>query len=100
MEQLKLFCKQIAFICRVRYEMCVSDCTNKEDIYEILDNEVYNIFSKMQKYFNLNNENTMLFLIFFWDYLKSTEEWKNAIAKFGKDFLYTEDFLVECFEKL
>lgn len=100
MEQLKLFCKQIAFICRVRYEVYGSDFDNKEEICEKLDGNIYVIFDRMKKYFSLNNENIILFRLFLFDCLDTTEEWKNTIEKYGKDYLHTKDFLVECFEKL
>lgn len=100
MEQVKLYCEQIAFICRVRYELYTSECKNKEDICEKLDEDIYILFESMQSFFELNNENIELFQKFFFDCLDTIEEWNTSIVKFGKDFLHTKDFLVECFEKL
>lgn len=100
MEQLKLFCEPIAYICCVRYEIYIRNFSNKEGICEKLDENIYIIFDDMKKCFNLNQENTELFQKFFFDCLDNMEEWKNAVEQFGKDFLHMKDFLVECFEKL
>lgn len=97
MEQLKLFCEPIAFICRVRYEIYITDFDNKEEICEKLDENIYIIFDRMKRFFELNNENIELFKKFFFDCLNNIEEWKNAVAIFGKDYLHTKDFLNECF---
>lgn len=97
MEQLKLFCEPIAFICRVRYEIYITEYSNKEEICEKLDENIYIIFNRMKKIYSLNNENVSLFKLFFFDCLDNIEEWKISTEKFGKDFVHTKDFLNECF---
>jgi hypothetical protein len=74
MEQLKLFCEPIAFICRVRYEIYITEYSNKEEICEKLDENIYIIFDRMKKFFSLNNENVSLFKLFFFDCLDNIED--------------------------
>ena len=100
MKQLKTFCEKIAFICRVRYEVYTSECPNSIDLCEQLDDSIYQIYQKMETTFSLNKENLELFLKFFWDYLKETKEWQMSVEKFGKDFVYTKDFLENCFNNI
>ena len=99
MKKLKSYCEKIAFICRVRYEVDTSECPNSIDICEQLDDSIYQIYQKMEETFSLNKENIELFLKFFWDCLKETEEWQVSVEKFGKDFDGTKDFLENCFNK-
>lgn len=100
MDQLKIFCEKIAFICRVRYEVYTSGCPNSEEICEQLDESIYRIYQNMRTAFSLNEENIELFQKFFWDCLKETEDWQMSVGNFGKDFDGTKDFLEECFEKM
>lgn len=100
MKKLKSFCEKIALFCRVRYEVYTSECPNPEEICELLDKSFYMIYQNMEKTFSLNKENLELFIRFFWDCLKETEEWQMSVEKFGKDFDGTEDFLKECFNNI
>ena len=100
MKKLKSFCEKIAFICRVRYEIYTSECPNIFHVCEQLDESIYQIYRKMEKKLNLNKENLELFIRFFWECLKETEEWQMSVEKFGKDFDGTEDFLKECFNNI
>jgi hypothetical protein len=100
MKKLKNFCEKIAFICRVRYEVYTSECPNSDEICEQLDESIYVIYQNMETIFSLNKENLELFLRFFWECLKETEEWQMSVEKFGKDFDYTKDFLEQCFNNI
>lgn len=100
MKTLESFCEKIAFICRIRYEVYTSECPNSEEICEQLAESIYQIYQKMETTFSLNKENLELFLKFFWDCLKETEEWQASVEKFGKDFDGTKDFLEECFNNI
>lgn len=98
MKQLKSFCEKIAFLCRVRYEICNSECPNKEEICEQIDESIQLLFEQLKTEFRLNSENIELFTCFFWDCLKETERWKKCFQEFGKDFNFSEELLIEKIE--
>lgn len=100
MEQLKAFCEQLAFTCRIKYVIDTSYYNNTDEIKEQIDESIIYIFENIKKAYSLNKENIDLFQKFFFDCLDNTENWKISVSKFGRDFICIKDFLKDCLNKI
>lgn len=95
------YCHDIAFLCRVRYEVFSRDIDNFEGIQEQIDLGLFRVIERMKADFQLHTPEAMfVFDKFFWTYLEDAEDWIYAKSVFGRDFEHTKDTLKEYLESV